>query len=166
MRKNQFSYDLRVCRSRRMGVKMDINSVLNELLVKTFKNINEIEERSIRTGEYKDVTPNDIHVIEAIGVGEKKNMSSVAKALRVTTGTLTISINSLVKKNYVERVRSEEDRRVVLVSLTEKGRRAFLHHQQFHEKMVNAIVEQLSEEEQLVLEKALMRINQFFFCRR
>lgn len=145
---------------------MDINSALNELLVKTFRNINEIEERAIRTGEYKDVTPNDIHVIEAIGMGEKKNMSTVAKTLHVTTGTLTISINSLVKKNYVERVRSEEDRRVVLVSLTEKGRRAFLHHQQFHEKMVNAIVEQLSEEEQLVLEKALMRINQFFFSRR
>lgn len=153
-------------RSAQMGVKMDINSALNELLVKTFRNINEIEERAIRTGEYKDVTPNDIHVIEAIGMGEKKNMSTVAKALHVTTGTLTISINSLVKKNYVERVRSEEDRRVVLVSLTEKGRRAFLHHQQFHEKMVNVIVEQLSEEEQQVLEKALMRINQFFFSKR
>lgn len=149
-----------------MGVKMDINSALNELLVKTFRNINEIEERAIRTGEYKDVTPNDIHVIEAIGMGEKKNMSTVAKALHVTTGTLTISINSLVKKNYVERVRSEEDRRVVLVSLTEKGRRAFLHHKQFHEKMVDVIVEQLSEEEQHVLEKALMRINQFFFSKR
>ena len=147
-------------------INMDINSALNELLVKTFRNINEIEERAIRTGEYKDVTPNDIHVIEAIGVGEKKNMSTVAKMLHVTTGTLTISINSLVKKNYVERVRSEEDRRVVLVSLAEKGRQAFLHHQQFHEKMVNAIVEQLSEEEQLVLEKALMRINQFFFSRK
>lgn len=145
---------------------MDINSALNELLVKTFRNINEIEERAIRTGEYKDVTPNDIHVIEAIGMGEKKNMSTVAKTLHVTTGTLTISINSLVKKNYVERVRSEEDRRVVLVLLTEKGRKAFLHHQQFHEKLVNAIVEQLSEEERLVLEKALMRINQFFFSRR
>lgn len=149
-----------------MEVSMDINSALNELLVKTFRNINEIEERAIRTGEYKDVTPNDIHVIEAIGMGEKKNMSTVAKALHVTTGTLTISINSLVKKNYVERVRSDEDRRVVLVSLTEKGRRAFLHHQQFHEKLVNAIVEQLSEEEQLVLEKALMRINQFFYSKR
>ena len=54
----------------------------------------------------------------------------------------------------------------MLVSLTEKGRKAFLHHQQFHEKLVNAIVEQLSEEERLVLEKALMRINQFFFSRR
>lgn len=142
---------------------MDINNTLNDVLVKTFRNINEIEERAIRTGEYKDLTTNDIHVIEAIGIGEKKNMSTVAKMLRVTTGTLTISINSLVKKNYVERVRSEEDRRVVLVSLTEKGKQAFLHHQKFHEKMVNAIVEPLSEEEKLVLEKALQRINQFFF---
>lgn len=71
-----------------------------------------------------------------------------------------------MKKNYVERVRSEEDRRVVLVSLTEKGKRAFLHHQRFHEQMVDAIVEQLSEEEKLVLEKALQRINQFFFSSR
>lgn len=145
---------------------MDINNALNDVLVRTFRNINEIEERAIRTGEYKDLTANDIHVIEVIGMGAKKNMSTVAKALRVTTGTLTISINSLVKKSYVERVRSEEDRRVVLVSLTEKGKRAFLHHQKFHEQMVDAIVEQLSEEEKLVLEKALQRINQFFFSNR
>jgi len=146
-------------------MEMDINNALNEVLVKTFRNINEIEERAIRTGEYKNLTTNDIHVIEAIGMGEKKNMSTVAKMLHVTTGTLTISINSLVKKNYVERVRSEEDRRVVLVSLTEKGKRAFLHHQRFHEQMIAAIVEQLTEEEKLVLEKALQRISQFFYSR-
>lgn len=145
-----------------MYVKVDINSVLNDVLVKLFRNINVIEERAIRTGEYKDVTTNDIHVIEAIGMEGQKNMTAVAKALHVTTGTLTISINSLVKKNYVERARSEEDRRVVLVSLTEKGRKAFLHHRQFHERMIEAVVEQLSEEEKQVLEKALNRINQFF----
>lgn len=160
-------HELSKCpQSGQRGIEMDINNTLNDVLVKTFRNINEIEERAIRTGEYKDLTTNDIHVIEAIGIGEKKNMSTVAKMLRVTTGTLTISINSLVKKNYVERARSEEDRRVVLVSLTEKGKQAFLHHQKFHEKMVNAIVEPLSEEEKLVLEKALQRINQFFFSNR
>lgn len=145
-----------------MYAKVDINSVLNEVLVKLFRNINVIEEQAIRTEEYKDVTTNDIHVIEAIGMEGQKNMTTVARSLHVTTGTLTISINSLVKKNYVERVRSEEDRRVVLVSLTEKGRKAFLHHRQFHESMIEAVVEQLSEEEKLVLEKALSRINQFF----
>lgn len=145
---------------------MDLSSALNEVLVKLFYDVNDIEEQMLRTGDYKDVTFNDMHVIETIGIEEKKNMTSVAKALHVTTGTLTISINSLVKKNYVERERSEEDRRVVLVSLTPKGQRAFMHHQRFHEQMIDAVVERLSEEEQRILEKSLQRINQFFLSSR
>lgn len=141
---------------------MDINSTLNELLVKLFRNINMIEERALRTEEYKDVTVNDIHVIEAIGTEEAKNMTSVARSLEVTTGTLTIAINSLVKKGYVDRVRSEEDRRVVLISLSDKGKRAYLHHRKFHDQMIDTVVEQLSEEEQQVLERALAKLNQFF----
>lgn len=141
---------------------MDIISTLNELLVKLFRNINVIEERAIRTGEYRDVTANDMHVIEAIGTEEAKNMTRVARSLDVTTGTLTIAVNSLVKKGYVDRVRSEEDRRVVLISLSEKGKRAYLHHRQFHDRMINAVVEELTEEEQQVLEKALKKLNQFF----
>lgn len=141
---------------------MDIISTLNELLVKLFRNINVIEERAIRTGEYRDVTANDMHVIEAIGTEEAKNMTSVARSLDVTTGTLTIAVNNLVKKGYVNRVRSEEDRRVVLISLSEKGKRAYLHHRQFHDRMINVVVEELTEEEQQVLEKALNKLNQFF----
>ena len=141
---------------------MNINHVLNEVLVWLFRNINVIEERAICTGDYKDVTANDMHVIEAIDMEEARNMSSVARSLGVTTGTLTIAVNSLVKKGYVERARSEEDRRVVLVSLSEKGKRAYLHHRQFHEQMIEAIVEELSEEEQAVLEKALVKLDRFF----
>lgn len=141
---------------------MDINSTLNELLVKLFRNINVIEERALRTGEYKDVTVNDVHVIEAIGMEEAKNMTSVARSLEVTTGTLTIAVNSLVKKGYVDRVRSEEDRRVVLISLSDKGKRAYLHHRKFHDQMIDTVVEQLSGDEQQVLEKALTKLNQFF----
>lgn len=141
---------------------MGINHILNEVLVRLFRNINLIEERAICTGDYKDVTTNDMHVIEAIDMSGARNMTSVARTLGVTTGTLTIAINSLVKKGYVDRVRSEEDRRVVLISLSEKGKRAFLHHQQFHEKMINAIIGELSEEEQVVLEKALTKLDLFF----
>ena len=50
---------------------MDIKDTLNELLVKLFRNINTIEEQAIRTEEYRDMTTNDMHVIEAIGRGEK-----------------------------------------------------------------------------------------------
>ena len=130
---------------------MDINHTLNEVLVKLFRDINTIEERAIRTGEYLDVTANDIHVIEAIGMDAAKNMTSVARELEVTTGTLTIS-----------RTRSEEDRRVVLISLSDKGVRAYLRHQEFHQKMIDAVLAGLSEEEQRVLEQALLKLNRFF----
>lgn len=141
---------------------MDINSTLNEVLVKLFRSINTIEERAIRTEEYLDVTTNDMHVIEAIGPDTAKNMTSVAKALEVTTGTLTIAVNSLVKKGYVDRVRSEEDRRVVLISLSDRGKKAYLHHRKFHEDMIEAVVDELTEEEQRVLEKALIKLHAFF----
>ncbi len=144
---------------------MNINNTLNEILVRLFRDINAIEERAIRTEEYENMTTNDMHVIEAIGMDGAKNMTSVAKTLEVTTGTLTIAVNSLVKKGYVNRIRSEEDRRVVLISLSEKGKKAFLHHQKFHEQMISDVLQELTEEEQQVLEKALTKLNRFFRSR-
>lgn len=141
---------------------MDINTVLNEVLVKLFRNIGAIEEQALKKGRYKNITVNDMHVMEAIGKGEPKNMTAVAKQLTVTTGTLTISVNSLVKKGLVERVRSEEDRRVVLVHLSPTGADAFDHHQQFHKHMVDAVVDTLTEEEKEVLEKALRNLSGYF----
>ncbi len=141
---------------------MDINSALNEVLVKLFRDITTIEEKAMKTGEYKELTVNDMHVIEAIDLGEPKNMTSVAKALSVTTGTLTISVNGLVKKGYVERVRSELDRRVVLISLTDKGHKAYMQHKRFHQEMIDAVVEGLSVQEQQVLERALRNLTHFF----
>ena len=89
-------------------------------------------------------------------------MTSVARELEVTTGTLTISVNSLVKKGYVNRTRSEEDRRVVLVSLSKKGQKAYLHHRKFHEEMIDAVLKDLTEEEQGALENALLKLTRFF----
>ena len=141
---------------------MDITSTLNEVLVRLFRDITTIEEKAIKTGEYKDLTVTDMHVIEAIDVNEPKNMSSVAKALSVTTGTLTISVNGLVKKGYVNRTRSDADRRVVLVSLTSKGCKAFARHQKFHQEMIDAIAGDLNDEEKVILEKSLRNLIQFF----
>ena len=141
---------------------MSIHATLNEVLVRLFRNINAIEEQVIKQSEYQNMTTNDMHVIEAIGVEEPRNMTAVARALMVTTGTLTISVNSLVKKGFVERTRSEEDRRVVLVSLTEKGRRAYRSHQKFHEDMVEVVTKELTKEEQVILERSLSRLNRFF----
>lgn len=141
---------------------MDGYNTINDILVKLFNEIMDIEEKAIITEEFKDITNNDMHVIEAIGIEEPKNMSTVAKALSVTVGTLTIAMNNLVKKGYVNRKRSEEDRRVVLVSLSAKGKKAYEHHKKFHQEMVQAVLDGLNEEQTDVLVNALTNLAAFF----
>lgn len=142
---------------------MSIEKTINELLVELFHEIIGIEEKTIRKNKkFSKMTTNDMHVIEAIGPDEPKTMSTVAKTLNVTLGTLTISVNSLVKKGYVNRVRSEKDRRVVLVSLTKEGMQAYRHHQKFHDEMIQSVIETLEDDEREVLHRALDKLNQFF----
>ena len=135
---------------------------LNDVLVNLFRDITGIEQKAVRALGYEDITNNDMHVIEAIGTDAPKNMSSIARALSVTVGTLTISMNSLVKKGYVVRQRSEEDRRVVLVSLSEKGKEVFEHHARFHRAMIDGVIKELTEEELEVLIKAVTKLNSWF----
>lgn len=141
---------------------MNSAETINDVLVNLFNEIMDIEERALITTEYKDVSVNDMHVIEAVGIGAARSMSAVAKSLSVTVGTLTIAMNHLVKKGYVERRRSEEDRRVVLVSLSEKGERAYHHHRMFHEKMVMAVMKDLNPQETEALTEALLKLQDFF----
>ena len=46
---------------------MTTDETLNELLVRLFKDIMEIEGKCLVTEEFKDLSYNDFHVIEAIG---------------------------------------------------------------------------------------------------
>ena len=48
---------------------MDTYGTLNEVLVRLFRDIMDIEQQAIITQEFNNITNNDMHVIEAIGVG-------------------------------------------------------------------------------------------------
>ena len=140
----------------------DVYKMINHVLVNLITEIWELEEKAIITEEFKDLTNNDMHVIEAIGLGAGNNMSSIAKKLNITVGSLTTAVNNLVNKNYVERSRSEEDRRVVYVKLTEKGINAYHHHEDYHRQMTQAIIDKLDKEELPVLMKTLDALTEFF----
>ena len=141
---------------------VDAYETINDILVNLFNEILKLEEEAIITEEFKDITNNDMHIIEAIGLSGENTMSVVAKKLGITAGSLTTSINSLVNKKYVVRKRSEEDRRVVFIGLTQKGKRAFSHHKEYHKKMTEAVLENLDEQEIPVLIKTLNGLSDFF----
>lgn len=134
---------------------------LNELLVNLFDHVMDREAAAVITEEFRDITNNDMHIIEAIGVEEPKNMSAIAHKLSVTVGTLTTNMNGLEKKGYILRERSLEDKRVVHVTLTDKGKKAFYHHRDFHKNMIRAIIKDLSDEEMEILCSCLVNLNRF-----
>lgn len=137
------------------------NRGLNEMLVNLFNHVMDVEANAVITEEFKDITNNDMHIIEAVGIKEPKKMSEIAASLRVTVSTLTTNMNGLEKKGYIIRERSEEDKRVVLVTLTERGRKAFYHHRDFHKNMIRAVVAGLDEEEKRLLYRCLIKLDRF-----
>ena len=135
---------------------------LNEMLVYLFNHVMDIESQAVITEEFKDISNNDMHIIGAVGVEEPLNMSDIAKKLSVTVGTLTTNMNGLEKKGYIIRERSTSDKRVVLVTLTERGRKAFYHHRDFHRNMIKAVVVGLDDDEKRLLYRCLKKLNNFF----
>lgn len=142
-------------------MERSISSILNELLVRTFKDILAVEEYEIRKGPLKNLSISEIHTIEAIGMYSAKTMSQVATELSITVGALTSSINNLVKKGYVSRERDETDRRIVNISLTRAGKIAFRIHEKFHLDMVRQTIQGLAEKETILLD-SLKKLDELF----
>ena len=138
----------------------DLKTV-NDYLVSVFNDILTIEESELKKSQFKDLSITEMHTIEAIGMYKKKTTSEVAKELSITVGTLTTAINKLVKKDYVERIRSEDDRRVVKLGLTKNGKLLYRVHQHFHREMVKNILDGMATDEQQALLAALKNLHDF-----
>lgn len=140
----------------------DSRKVINKILVELFNDILDIEAAALKNSEFGELTVTEFHIIESIGLEGGKTMSEAAFLSGVTIGTLTTSINRLIKKGAVQRKRDDHDRRVVMVSLTERGKAAYSHHEEFHREMTESIIDTLQPEEDGVLIQALVAIQEFF----
>ena len=60
---------------------MDIYESLNSILVTLFNDIMNIEEKALITDEFKDISVTDMHIIEAVGIGEPRTMVSFPRRL-------------------------------------------------------------------------------------
>lgn len=136
---------------------------MNELLVKNFKDILKIEERVFsKREETKGLSMNELHTLEIIGIGKEQIMSDIAKKLQITIGTLSISISRLLKKGYIQKVKSDTDKRAIKICLTEKGEVAYRIHERFHDEMIDSVIKELNIDEFKVIIEFLGRINNFF----
>jgi|SRR5690554_1816271 len=134
---------------------------VNELLVEVFNQILSIEERWLKERGVK-LSMTEVHVLEAIQNTDVPTMTNVSTKLRVTIGTLTTSISTLVRKGFVVRKRGEEDKRIVNLKLTESALDVLKIHSDFHDQLINNVFKDLKIEEDEVLVKSLERVSEYF----
>ena len=136
-------------------------SKVNELLLEIFENILVTEQRALQKGSFSDLSIAEMHTLEGIGLYDAHTMSETASRLDITTGTLTVAVDKLVKKGYVERRRDETDRRIVRVRLTRKGKLAFRLHSKYHSLLAERLLDPLDGNQREVLVGTLESIAGF-----
>ena len=136
---------------------------LNDLLTDAFWSILRIEEQAANHVADGDLSLSEMHMLEAVSKNDNgRTISELAADQHITLSSVTIAVNKLVKKGYVEKVRHEQDGRQVFVKLTKMGRKVNAGHLYFHENMVRNVSEGMSEEEKAVLLKGMKNLNVFF----
>ena len=116
------------------------HELLNQMLVETFNQILVLQETFINQHAELSVTMNEVHLIEAIERFGSPTMAQVSQYMLVTPGTLSTSIKRLEKKGYVTRRQNTDDRRVYHLSITAQASRVLAIHQDFHQRMIEGIL--------------------------
>ena len=114
--------------------------VLLDEFYKTYYKIEEINLNQV----IKCLTTTELHVIEAIG-DQLLTMNELSEKLGITMGTASVAINKLSEKNFIERERSDDDRRKVFVKLSKKGLLAYKYHNSFHSNILEKVTSEISK---------------------
>lgn len=141
----------------------EFSARLNDLIVDTYRSVLKVEESMLKNSHGIDLSISEIHMLEAVGRGEghRRTISGLAEDLDITLPSVTVAINKLLKKGYVEKVRGEQDGRTVYVSLTRKGKKMDSVHRYFHENMVRSIISGMTEEEKQALYCGIQKLDAF-----
>jgi len=100
-------------------------------------------------------TKGQIRLLHVLMTRQRCTMQELADQLNVAPPTVTAMVKRLLTQGFVERVRDEQDWRVVQVLPTERGQRAVLHYEEFWHANLQHLLIHLSKEELTQLRAAL-----------
>jgi DNA-binding MarR family transcriptional regulator len=102
----------------------------------------------------------EMKIVDILGRNGPMIMSEIADRAMLSVSTVTGITDSLVAKSLVQRERSEEDRRVVRVELTEEGKKIYKEALEFRSAIVRGMLGALNKEEQEALMNLFRKIVQ------
>ena len=134
----------------------DFNEVDNQLLFHKFIMINEVLDKRNKkqNPEMKSITKGQGRLIGFLKRKDGFSTKELSEILNISVTSLNETLNKLEQQNFIRKVPSPKDKRVLLVELTEDGRAIeFKNHEDID------IFDTLSEEEKENLNEYLNRLT-------
>ncbi len=105
-----------------VGVQMSTTDEIVDLFTKILESIafaiEELKFNSYQMGR-------GIFIVDYVGKHEPCNLKDIYENTKFPPSTASRRVDELVKADFIKRIRSDEDRREILLTLTEKGNMAF-----------------------------------------
>ncbi len=100
----------------------------------------------------------EFSILVLVASNENVNQKQLGKALDVSPPNLAVTLDRMVERGWVERVRSTEDRRSQIVVLTKAGQQLVQRAEKIAASMENDALSVLSPAERLLLLELLLKV--------
>lgn len=124
-----------------------MNDIELKILIGMHRNVNSIDKKTSKIASDYGLTFSQFAVLEALYSKGNMTVGMVRKYILSSIGTIPLIINNLVKMNYVQRRSDENDRRICIVSLTDKGRELIKNLAPKNEEIIKDYMNVLTDEE-------------------
>lgn len=105
------------------------------------------ELRMMNDKNHFDVSYNSLLYLNVIAATADCTISTLAESLNITKSAATIKANELARQGLLERQKSESDKRVNFLSLSERAQKIFRFYDDMTIKIASEIERKYSEEQ-------------------
>lgn len=139
-----------------------IEKALIETIDNTFYSLMRFTKKQIieESIEGSTISPPQFGVLHCLKHEGQKTMSELSSKMQLSHGSVTGLIDRLFKLELVERIRSQEDRRVVYVCITPKGEQLIATLEAKRHQLLVQIIGELNPQEQDTVLKAMTLIRE------
>lgn len=115
-------------------------------------------------GMLLDYSKNEVLVLLYLHRCKTANMTQISEYINSPLNTATGVINRLEKKGMIERIRSNEDRRVVQITLTDKAKEFIAEEIKVIENYFRKVYDALTEDEKTTAVQIFRKIINVLVC--
>jgi MarR family 2-MHQ and catechol resistance regulon transcriptional repressor len=137
-----------------------------DTFIKLIRASSSFNNRIFSYGTIGDLTPSQFGVMEALLHLGGLCQGELSKKLLTSTGNMTLVLDNLEKRKLVKRTRSESDRRMIRIELTEGGRQLIERIFPQHVAIIQQEMSALTTEEQAELGRLCKKLGMGGFSTR